>query len=110
MELGAHLAVYLIPSEPAAVWGLRLAQPSFHQGILRDNKGGNNGCTLLNLVYETAHVIGAACVCKGSKSKVSNFYCYFLIPVDLIFPLGILTTSLVKTKITVLIVEQLFFL
>lgn len=33
----------------------------------------------------------------------------FLILAGLTFPLGILTTSLVKTKITVLMIEQLFF-
>lgn len=60
-------------------------------------------------MYETAYIIRAARICKGSKLKVSNFYCYFLILAGLTFPLGILTMSLVKTKITVSIIEQLFF-
>lgn len=82
---------------------------SFHQWVLRYNKWRNNGCTMLNLVYETAYIIRAACIFKGPKLKVNNFYCYFLILVGLTFPLGILPTSLVMTKITVSIIEQLFF-
>lgn len=64
---------------------------------------------LFNHVYETAHIIRAACICKGSKLKVSNFQYYFLILAGFTFPLGILTMSLVKAKITVLIIEHLFF-
>ena len=65
---------------------------------------------MLNLVYEIAYIIRAAGICKGSKLKVSNFYCYFSILAGLTFPLGILMMSLVKTKITVLIIKQLFFI